>query len=345
MEIEVYTLVELRISHPSAMYSRDAQVLAKKAMESIECTSSWEERRTILRTTCQDILSLSGATADEKVLASLGDRFGEKIVFDSIIDARSPSQAMRSVLSAIAAQDRGPLSTVIARSTVQALGSFGKLESMGDLFNCIKNGAFNERAQARWLYKNDVLNKAFDAIDHHRGATAREKAISRFARDLGTDNHLSRDLVKTRASALDAIAHATPGPLGGVLASIVLTSEKSSDSFGSVAILHQGFASLEQHPDLPEEVKIVAREALKADTGEMIPDPIEERRLLVPFMEKIPVAAETAARREEEEAARQKKRQVDELRESLNPVPALDVVVEDDVMTIDGFSMKRKRSV
>jgi len=337
-------LVELQASRPDVIYSKAAQSLAKKAMEAIECQSSWEDKRTTLRATCQDILSLSGATADEKVLADLGDKFGEKIVFDSIIDARSPSQAMRSVLSAIAAQDRGPLSSVIARSTMQALGSFGRLESMSDLFNCIKNGAFKERADARWLYKNDVLNKAFDAIDRQRSATTREKAIVHFARDMGTDNHLSHDLIKTRATALDAIAHAAPGPLGGVLASIVLNSEKSSDSFGSVAILHQGFSSLEKHPDVPDEVKVVAREALKADTGDMIPDPIEERRLLRPFMEKIPLAAEAAARREEEEAARERQRQVDELRESLNPVPVLDVVVEEDVMTIDGVSMKRNRT-
>jgi hypothetical protein len=285
----------------------------------------------------QAVIDSPVSSADEKALASLGRAIGARLEKGPLTDDEAPAKAMASIKSAISAPVSGSIGIAIAGAVLKAVEN---VES-GFSFKSVFNGSALELNKMRWAYKDNILTEGFTSIVGNRGATEEQRALARLGLDIAYKDGYRKTMVNARAAIMDAIAHPLSGPVAGIIANAVISADRMGDSFDCSLMLYRGLDAISQNPDIPEPVRTIAEEGKKADPGDMIPDPIEERKAMLPFMKKI---ASVAGAEEEKEAERRKAEKREELQNFIdecenNEHPTVDV--EKEYVHIDGIRLSR----
>ncbi|MGV8125032.1 MAG: hypothetical protein AB2L14_35235 [Candidatus Xenobiia bacterium LiM19] len=298
----------------------------------------WSVTRVQLEDEFQKILDSPARSQDEKILASFGRMIGGRLEKGSILDDESPAKAMGSIISAISAPLSGSIGSTVAKTALQALGNIGS----GFTLKNVLNGNIMERNRLKWGYKDEILSKGFETIIESRSTSEDQKSLARLGLAIAYRDGYRKTMVNARAIVMDAIAHPLSGPVAGILARAILSAEREGDSFDSSLMLYRGLDEISTNSKVPDTVRKIAEEGKNADPGDMIPDPIEERKAMLPFMKKIASVAQVEEEREQERQKSVKREELQRFVEDCEKSEPLTVDVEQEYVQIDDIRLNRR---
>jgi hypothetical protein len=315
-------------------YSPAGQAAAKKALQSAQEAASWKEKMTLLGDGFQSIEDSPLATRDEKALAALGKSLGVELAKGSVTDQESPALVMACVMGALANSMPGPLGNVVAQVSSQALDSLGLGITLKNCLSFLKTGSL-DLSKLKRDYAGEILNNGFSTILGNPLVTETEEALSKLGMEVSP--------LEAGASIMQALIHPLPGPIASVIARTALAAERRCDSFGSVHVLACGFSAIKENKDIPGAVRKYAEEGYSAHPDDFAPDPIEERKAMLPFMKGIPAIALQEAEKEVERKTAEEREELEEMIGDASRETA-PVDVEEDFIAIDGVRLDRHSS-
>jgi hypothetical protein len=315
-----------------AVYSPSGSLAAKNALESLQGAESWKEKISLLNDGFQSINDSPLTTRDEKALASLGKSLVRELRAGTVADEESPVLAMSAVMDALAHSQPGPLGSIVAGISLSALDSMSLGMSVKNCLSFLKTGTLG-LSRLKKDYAGEILENGFTAILSNPRASKEEAALSQFGSALSP--------LEARAAVMQSILHPAGGPLASVIAQAALLAERRCDSFGSVHVLACGFSAIKDNREVPEAVRIRAEEGYSAHPDDFAPDPIEERKAMLPFMKDIPGLAVQEAEHEEVRRMTEEKQELETMIDDINR-EAAPVDVEDDFVNIDGVRLGRQ---
>lgn len=306
-------------------YSREGKTLSERAL-SAGAEVSENAGKLAIYTDCFDAIQSSPLTTeDEKALAALGK---------SICSGGPPStdpmevRALKAVMESIAVAASGTPGSIIAGAAVKAQDAVG-----GGLF---------EKGKSRWAFRDEILDKAFLAIQGSTRTSPDDKDLAGFGMDIAYSDGFSRTMAKARGIVLDAIARMSTGPIAAIIARTALSAQREGNSFEASTVLYRGFETIASNKRVPAPVREFAEKGKAAYDCPGIPDPIDEKEAFLPVMKELP---DVALKAEEDEARRKE----EESRESLSQF-ARDALkdrdsaltVEEEFVDIDGVRLHRQ---
>jgi hypothetical protein len=200
-----------------------ARALAGEAQKKAGATRDEGEKTRFCDDCFKALISSPDVTPDEKILAAMGKTMGGHYDMDSADAAGAQS----IVLSALQAALPGPVSGVLARTTLDAAPKVRDIH-----------------------YRTTVLDDGLKAIQQSPGTGGSEKTVALLGQVMGGHYDMeSRDSAAAKIAALDALAASIPGPLGITIAKIALSASKAvKDSGYQTSVLNDGFSSILKDP-------------------------------------------------------------------------------------------------
>ncbi|MDQ7823618.1 MAG: hypothetical protein RDV48_12535 [Candidatus Eremiobacteraeota bacterium] len=310
----------------SASYSTEGKALSETALKALAGKRDNAGKLELFNDCFEKIGHSPVTTPDEKALAAFGK---------SICPVGAPSsegmeaRALEAVVESMTLAGAGTPGSIIACAALKAQDAVG-----GGLFSTGK---------ARWAFRDEMLDKAFLAVQGSTRTSSDEKDIAKFGMDIAYKDSYSRTMAKARQVVLSAIAQPSSGPIAAVIAETALKAQREGDSFEAASILYRGFEAVASNKRVPAEVREFAEKGKNAYDCPGIPDPIDEKEAFLPVMKELPGAAlkgeEAEARRKEAET---RESLVELAEEALQERPA-GLTVEEEFIDIAGIRLGRQQ--
>lgn len=309
----------------TAVYSREGKSLSEGALGTCAKKKEAADKIAIIRDCFDRITGSPLTTDDEKALAALGKNICSAGPFSADgMEAR----AVEAVMGAIASSVSGTPGGIIACTALKAQNAVG-----GGLF---------AKGKSRWAYRDDILDKAFLAIQGNPRTSPNEKDLAKFGMDIAYSDGFSRTMAKARGTVLGTIARLSTGPIAAIIARTALDAHREGDSFEASTILYRGFESIASNKRVPTQVREFAEKGKAAYDCPGIPDPIDEKEAFLPVMKQMPIVALKG----EEEEARQKEAEarkcLSQLAEQAFGERTGTLTVEEEFVDVDGVRIERQ---